>query len=124
MVRTGAVAAVAGLGLALSGLAFTSGLGLADRAAAQPAAAAPAVGDPVAGKMVFANASCGSCHTLKDSGAMGPVGPSLDGDTNLSTSFIVSRVTNGQGSMPPFNDQLSPQEIADVAAYLMKAAAK
>ena len=37
---------------------------------------------------------------------------------------LFSRVTNGQGSMPPFGDQLSPKEIADVSAYVMKAAAK
>ena len=98
---------------------------IADRASAQPAAAAPAAaGDPVAGKMVFENANCGTCHTLKDAGSTGPVGPVLDGDSNLSTSLVVSRVTNGQGSMPPFGDQLSPKEIADVSAYVMKAAAK
>ncbi len=126
MVRAKSVAA-ARLGFAALVLTVVSAplSVIADQAVAQPAAtAASAAGDPVAGKMVFDNANCGTCHTLKDAGSTGPVGPVLDGDSNLSTSLVVNRVANGQGSMPPFGDQLSPKDIADVAAYVMKAAAK
>ena len=92
----------------------------AGTAVAPPAAA----GDPEEGRKVFANAGCGGCHTLADAGATGQVGPSLDGDPNLTPGFIVDRVTNGQGQMPAFVDQLSAQDIADVAAYVAKVAAK
>ncbi len=35
-------------------------------------------GDSVAGKQVFETAGCKSCHTLKDAGATGTIGPNLD----------------------------------------------
>ena len=36
-------------------------------------------GSPTAaGKQVFASAGCGGCHTLKDAGSTGNVGPNLD----------------------------------------------
>src|SRR5207244_3662712 len=37
-----------------------------------------AQGDPVAGKQVFQSQPCGGCHTLKDAGTTGNVGPNLD----------------------------------------------
>jgi mono/diheme cytochrome c family protein len=77
-------------------------------------------GDPVAGKTVFETAGCKGCHTLKDAGATGTVGPNLD-DAKPALSLVVTRVTKGQGSMPPFKGQLSDKQIADVAAYVVKA---
>ena len=75
-------------------------------------------GDPVAGKAVFTGASsCGGCHTLADAGASGAVGPNLD-ETKPDNELIVTRVTKGQGGMPAFGEQLTPQQIADVAAYI------
>jgi mono/diheme cytochrome c family protein len=35
---------------------------------------------------------------------------------------VVDRVTNGKGAMPSFSGQLSPTQIADVAAYVSQAA--
>jgi mono/diheme cytochrome c family protein len=78
-------------------------------------------GDPTAGKTVFASAGCGSCHTLADAGTSGTVGPDLD-DAQPSHELVVDRVTNGQGAMPSFRDQLSEQQINDVAAYVSSAA--
>lgn len=77
-------------------------------------------GDPAAGKTVFASAGCGSCHALADAGATGAVGPSLD-ETSPSLDKVVERVTEGKGAMPSFRDQLSAQEIQDVAAYVASA---
>ena len=37
---------------------------------------------------------------------------------------MIQRVTNGMGAMPAFGDQLSPQQIADVAAYVHESASK
>jgi mono/diheme cytochrome c family protein len=78
-------------------------------------------GDAEAGKEVFASAGCGSCHTLADAGASGSVGPSLD-ETQPDHALVVDRVTNGAGAMPAFKDQLSEQQIQDVAAYVSSVA--
>ena len=77
-------------------------------------------GDAAGGKSVFASAGCKGCHTLKDAGASGQVGPNLD-QAKPALSLVVKRVVNGQGAMPPFKGQLSDKQIADVAAYVVKA---
>jgi mono/diheme cytochrome c family protein len=77
-------------------------------------------GDPVAGKAVFETAGCKGCHTLKDAGATGTVGPNLD-QAKPPLALVVERVTKGAGAMPPFKGQLSDKQIADVAAYVVKA---
>ncbi len=76
-------------------------------------------GDATAGEAVFASAGCGGCHTLAAAGASGNVGPNLD-ESKPPTELIVTRVTKGEGSMPPFGEQLDPQQIADVAAYVVQ----
>jgi mono/diheme cytochrome c family protein len=78
-------------------------------------------GDPEAGKEVFASAGCGGCHTLADANSSGNVGPNLD-EAKPDVELVVDRVTNGQGAMPAFKDQLSPEQINDVAAYVSQAA--
>src|SRR5690348_8537020 len=79
-----------------------------------------AKGDPTAGKQVFMSAGCTSCHTLADAGAKGTVGPNLD-QAKPPLQLVVDRVTNGKGVMPSFSGQLSQKQIADVAAYVVKA---
>jgi mono/diheme cytochrome c family protein len=77
-------------------------------------------GDPTAGKKVFLSAGCTGCHTLKDAGATGTVGPNLDTVTPPpSLSLAVDRVTHGAGAMPPFKGQLTTKQIADVTAYVV-----
>ena len=83
-----------------------------------------AAGDPAKGEAVFASAGCGGCHTLAAAGATGAVGPSLDGNANLSQDLVVMRVTNGMAAMPPFKDQLSEQQIQNVVAYVIENAKK
>ena len=73
------------------------------------------------GKQVFETAGCTSCHTLKDANATGTVGPNLD-DAKPSRDKVVERVTNGKGVMPSFKGQLTPQQIAAVAAYVSSVA--
>jgi mono/diheme cytochrome c family protein len=77
-------------------------------------------GDPAAGKPIFKSAGCTACHTLKDAGSTGSVGPDLD-VSKPSLGRAVDRVLNGKGAMPPFKDQLSQKQIADVAAYVVQA---
>jgi mono/diheme cytochrome c family protein len=77
-------------------------------------------GDPTAGKKVFLSAGCTGCHTLKDAGSTGTVGPNLD-QAKPALSLAYMRVTQGAGAMPSFKGQLSQTQIADVIAYVVKA---
>jgi mono/diheme cytochrome c family protein len=77
-------------------------------------------GDAVAGKAVFTSAGCVGCHTLADANAHGTVGPNLD-QAKPALSLVVTRVTQGAGAMPSFKGQLTTKQIADVAAYVVKA---
>lgn len=89
-----------------------------------PAADLPALeltGDPANGESVFAANGCGGCHTLAAAGAAGAVGPNLD-QSMPSYELVVERVTLGLGGMPPYEDQLDPQEIADVSQYVADSA--
>jgi mono/diheme cytochrome c family protein len=125
-------AAEAGLVLAALALAFAFAVGgyLVGRetggGGGEPTVTEPtgtggtAAGDPENGKELFAS---GGCHVLADAGAAGEVGPSLDGNTALTEALVVARVTNGQGAMPAFGDQLDEEEIADITAYILQSAA-
>jgi mono/diheme cytochrome c family protein len=68
---------------------------------------------------VFSSNGCGGCHTLAAAGTSGNVGPNLD-EKQPSLSLVVDRVTHGKGTMPPFADTLSEQQIKDVAAYVVQ----
>ena len=76
-------------------------------------------GDPTKGSSVYGSAGCGSCHTLAAAKSTGTVGPNLD---SLKPDYraVTAQVTNGGGSMPSFKSTLSIQQIADVAAYVVK----
>lgn len=74
-------------------------------------------GDAANGEQVFASAGCGSCHTFEAAGSTGSIGPNLD-DAAPSFDAVVAQVTNGGGAMPAFEDQLTEQEIRDVAAFV------
>jgi len=95
-------------------------VGTVPKAAAVTVPAQYKNGDPTAGKAVFESAGCKGCHTLKDAGATGTVGPNLD-QAKPALSLVVQRVTLGKGNMPPFKGQLTDKQIADVAAYVVKA---
>jgi mono/diheme cytochrome c family protein len=77
-------------------------------------------GDPTAGKALFAKSGCVGCHTLADANATGTVGPNLD-QAKPDYRLATARVTLGKGAMPSFKGQLSDQQIADVASYVVKA---
>ena len=76
-------------------------------------------GDPKKGTAVFASSSCGGCHTLNAAHASGTIGPNLD---QLKPDYraVTAQVTNGGAGMPAFKGKLSTQQIADVAAYVVK----
>ncbi|MFL5954069.1 MAG: c-type cytochrome [Gaiellaceae bacterium] len=77
-------------------------------------------GDANTGKQVFETAGCAGCHTLKDAGATGTVGPNLD-SVKPPLSKVITQVVNGGPVMPAFKGKLTAKQIADVAAYVVKA---
>jgi mono/diheme cytochrome c family protein len=76
-------------------------------------------GDAAAGKEVYASAGCGSCHTFADAGTSGTVGPNLD-ESSADFAAAQQQIANGGGGMPAFQGQLSDEEIANVAAYVVE----
>ena len=74
------------------------------------------------GKDIFA-ANCGSCHTLKDAGTSGNVGPNLD-QLKPTLEIVQHQVINGGGGMPAFKDTLTAQQITAVAKYVSSVAGK
>lgn len=74
------------------------------------------------GKKLFSNAvpSCNICHTLKDAGSEGAVGPILD-DLKPNQLRVTSALNNGIGAMPSYKASLSPEEIKAIALYVSKA---
>jgi mono/diheme cytochrome c family protein len=75
-----------------------------------------------AGKSVF-TANCASCHTLKDAGATGAVGPNLD-QLKPAEATVENQVRHGGGVMPAFQGQLSDAQIKAVAEYVSSVAGK
>jgi mono/diheme cytochrome c family protein len=69
-----------------------------------------------AGKTVF-TANCGTCHTLKEAGTSGTVGPNLD-ELEPDLATVEGQVETGGGGMPAFKGQLSAEEITDVATFV------
>jgi mono/diheme cytochrome c family protein len=86
-------------------------------------AAPPPGGGGTNGKQIFQTAGCANCHTLKDAGSTGTVGPNLD-QAKPPKSLVVDRVTNGKSVMPSFKGTLSPQQIQAVADYVSSVAGK
>ena len=78
-----------------------------------------AKGDAEAGKQIFTDQGCVSCHTLEAAGSSGTVGPNLD-EAKPECDLIVERVTNGASPMPAFKDTLSDQQIQDVSTFVFE----
>ena len=76
-------------------------------------------GDIAAGKIVFTQNPCGTCHTLQDAGATGTVGPNLD-EAKPSADKVRDRVEHGKGAMPPF-PQITGADLDNLVAYIVSA---
>jgi mono/diheme cytochrome c family protein len=74
------------------------------------------------GKTIFTS-TCASCHTLKEAGTSGEVGPNLD-ELEPSQSTVEHQVQNGGGGMPAFGNEgiLKKNEIKAVATYVSSVA--
>lgn len=89
-------------------------------------------GDPKAGAKVFADQTCGSCHTLAEAPTgVGMIGPNLDEAlVDKDAAFIKTSIIDpgafvedgfSDGIMPvDYADTISPQDLADLVAFLSK----
>ncbi|HLO89157.1 MAG TPA: c-type cytochrome [Nostocaceae cyanobacterium] len=99
------------VGLTIFTLAFTS-----------PALAA----DIASGAKVF-SANCASCHAGGKNvvkAAKNLQKEALEKFDMYSAEAIITQVTNGKGAMPSFKARLKPNQIEDVAAYVLAQADK
>ena len=85
----------------------------------------PATLSPVAqrGREIFLNQAqpgCGVCHTSKDAGSQGAVGPKFN-QLKPSLANVKQAVTQGVGIMPAYGGQLNSQEINALATYVFEA---
>ena len=82
---------------------------------------APDGADVAAGKTAF-TPTCGGCHTLKDAGTNGQLGPPLDGLAPLAYDRVATQIKNGGGQMPA--GLASGQDLINIAAYVASVAGK
>lgn len=113
--------AVAGA-VVLFGLAVPAVVLLGDQASAGPGGTKLSSTEKD-GRVLFAE-KCATCHTLKDAGAVGKVGPDLDAlapNAKLTIS-VIEQGRAGNGQMPA--QLLEQDEAKKVAAYLVDVAGR
>jgi len=93
------------------------------RSAVKASTTSPLSASEKAGATVWANAGCGTCHTLAVVGSAGTKGPDLD-VLRLSTAEIAAKVRSGGQGMPAFGKRLAPAKIDAVAAFVSSAEAR
>ncbi len=94
-------------------------------ARAEAAASAPAAGvDLAKGRALFSQFGCGGCHALADGNGSGGIGPSLDNNPRLTHDYVSGAISEGRGAMPAFRDQMTADEIATLAAYVVQVSRK
>jgi cytochrome c6 len=74
------------------------------------------------GKRLFttgAQPPCALCHALKDAGAQGAIGPSLD-ELKPDAARVAKAVRTGTGQMPAFTT-LSDAQVQAIARYVEQA---
>jgi mono/diheme cytochrome c family protein len=101
----------------------TSGGGGGETTSAQQGAGTSGGGAAAEGKLIFTQ-SCGTCHTLKDAGTSGQVGPVLD-QIKPDKKRVLAAIKNGgtgTGTMPA--NLVSGKEARAVAEYVSSVAGK
>ncbi len=74
------------------------------------------------GRKLFTTAvpACALCHTLRDAGATGEIGPVLD-ELKPDAARVEKALRNGIGQMPAFTATLSDAQISLLAQYVARA---
>lgn len=78
------------------------------------------------GRQIFtqgARPACALCHTLRDAGAEGQIGPVLD-ELKPDAARVLKILRSGFGAMPSFAEKLSEAEMAAVARYVATVTAR
>lgn len=102
------------------GLAALAGLAAFTAA---PAGAQDAAAQLALGKKLFLQAAvpaCAVCHTLKDAGANGAIGPVLD-ELKPDAQRVAKALRNGIGQMPSYKASLSEDQILALSQYVASA---
>jgi cytochrome c6 len=80
-----------------------------------------AAGDAAAGAKIF-SANCAACHA-GGKNAVNPAKTLFKADLEKygmnSADAIIAQVTKGKNAMPAFKGRLNPQQIENVAAYVL-----
>lgn len=100
------------IGFALSGLAVGAASAADDDAALM-----------ALGKTLFtvgAVPPCATCHTLKDAGTTGAIGPVFD-DLQPGPDRVIAALKSGIGAMPSYRGGLSDEQMRALARYVSKA---
>ena len=103
--------------LAVPALLLAAGL------CATAASAADEAAQMELGKQLFlvgAQPACAICHTLKDAGSEGAVGPVLN-ELQPDAARVARALRDGLGAMPSFKETLSEEQIAALSLYVSKA---
>lgn len=90
----------------------------AARAGPPPGPPPPHVADLADGKTIY-SATCVVCHGETGQGGVHG-GPPLT--KALTREVITNMVTHGKGDMPPFGAEMSPDQMSDLAAYVLSIA--
>jgi len=92
--------------------------------AALPAAAAPGdAAETALAKALFTQGAvppCALCHTLKDAGSAGAVGPVLD-ELQPDAARVVAALKNGIGAMPSYKATLTDAQMQALGRYVARA---
>lgn len=91
--------------------------------ATAPAPAADDAAMLAQGRALFTSSAtppCGLCHTLKDAGTSGAVGPLLD-ELQPDAVRVGTALRNGIGAMPSYRATLKDEQIEALARYVAKA---
>ena len=105
---------------AFAALAIPAALAAAQDAPAKPSEPKLTAEQVTKARGLFADNSCGGCHTLADGNGSGSIGPSLDGNTHIDHDIIADRIYNGSGPMPGFGGQISDDDIKLLASYVLQ----
>jgi len=63
--------------------------------------------------------NCAGCHTFAAAGTKGTIGPNLD-QSALTADRIAEQIRNGGGGMPPFEGQLTDEQIQALAEFIFE----
>jgi mono/diheme cytochrome c family protein len=117
--------------LAVPAMLALTAIGTLADSSPPPSAGPPLPGDPTHGATVY-SANCAVCHGANLEGGIGAVLNPIDKlpgvPDSLDPNFLISIITSGRQpqagdpksiAMPAWGDKLTPQEIKDVAAYII-----